>query len=484
VQILPGETEVLVAGLGPVGQAATALLSRLGVDVLGVDPAPGPHREPRAAALDGPALRVLAALGIDLPRLEDPEVVLVGVRGEEIPVPGAEPLALFHQPDLEAALLARIPPGRARFGVRLEGFVQDAEGVLATLEGGRKVRAGWLLGCDGARSAVREACGIAFPGRSADPRWLVLDAEVPAPLDPRPRVRFVGDPARPGVSLPLSPRHHRWEVALAPGDDGSALRAPPGAREVRRATYVHHARRASRWRAGRVLLLGDAAHVMPPFAGQGLAHGLRDAGELAWKLAAVLEGDAAPGLLDSYERERAPVVAAATRLARLWGALVGLRRPRLARGRDLVLGVAAARAPALVASARALPAPRRGAFGPPPGGTAFPLHVEGWTLVAREGDPRRGMGERDRALWERLCASYRGAPEVRWWFDRWRTDVVAVRPDGVVLTAAGSGDVARLATAYRRWMGQPSGPGRGAPRMRRSATVPSVKRDPAPYPPS
>jgi len=449
---IPAETEVLVAGLGPVGQAVTALLTRAGVDVLAVDPAPGPYGAPRAAALDGPALRVLGALGIDLPRLEGPEVVLVGVDGEEIPVAGSEPLALFHQPDLEAALLTRVPAARARFGVRLETFAQDDAGVVATLSGARTIRAGWLLGCDGARSAVRERCGIAFAGHSAARRWLVLDAEVPGPLDARPRVRFVGDPRRPAVSLPLSPRHHRWEVALADGDDGAALRPPPGAREVRRATYVHHARRAVSWRHGRVLLLGDAAHVMPPFAGQGLAHGLRDAGELAWKLTAVARGDAGPGLLDSYERERAPVVAAATRLARLWGALVQVRRPRLARVRDRLLALAGRRAPALLARARALPAPRRGAFGPRPGGTLFPLAVQGWTLVAREGDPRVGMSEGDRALWERLRATYRTAPEVRAWFVRWNAHVVAVRPDGVVLTAAGSGDVARLATAYRRWV--------------------------------
>jgi len=343
--------EVLVVGLGPAGLAVSALLGQAGVDVVGVEAAAGPHGDPRAAALDEAALGVLDGLGVAFPRLDAPEVLFVRADGREVALDAGR-LALFHQPALEAALLARAGAvADLRFGARLAGLAQDGAGVTARLADGGTLRARWLLGADGARSTVRGLAGIRFAGATAPRPWLVVDAEVPRPLEPRPRVRFVGDPRRPAVTLPLSPRHHRWELALAPGEADADVPLPPAAREVRRAVYVHHARRAQRWRAGRVLLLGDAAHVMPPFAGQGLAQGLRDVASLAPRLAAVLRAGAPEAVLDGYEAERGRAVAAATRLALAWGALLQVRRPRLVRARDGALR-AGASVPGLAAWVR------------------------------------------------------------------------------------------------------------------------------------
>jgi hypothetical protein len=203
------------------------------------------------------------------------------------------------------------------------------------------VRARYLLACDGARSTVRRLCGVGFGGSTFAQRWLVVDAEVDAPVLGVPGVRFVADPRRPAVTLPLTPALHRWEFMLGTGEepDWRALVAPwidPGALRLRRlAEYTYHARIATRWRSGPVVLGGDAAHVMPPFAGQGLSAGLRDVDNAAWKLAAVLRDGASEGLLDTVESERRPDVVRYTRVARMLGAVVQTRRPRLATVRDL-----------------------------------------------------------------------------------------------------------------------------------------------------
>jgi 3-(3-hydroxy-phenyl)propionate hydroxylase len=179
-------------------------------------------------------------------------------------------------------------------------------------------------------------------------------------------VRFTASPARPTVEMPLAPGVHRWEALLAPGEDPDAVARRWPADAVRTAVYAHHARRADRWRAGRVLLLGDAAHLMPPFAGQGWGAGVRDAANLAWKLALVVRGLAPDALLDTYAAERRPDVAAHTALTLALGAAVQARRPGVVALRDRALTAVAA-APGLGSWALGGGArpPARGAFGQP-----------------------------------------------------------------------------------------------------------------------
>jgi 3-(3-hydroxy-phenyl)propionate hydroxylase len=362
------DADVLICGLGPVGQLLALLLADLGVRTIAVDEAREPHPLPRAAVVDDEVLRIFQAVGLDRRILADAQVQqtvsFVTARGRAIPALrpvhgdlGQPPLVSIHQPSMERTMVAALQEREAaqlRWGQRLEVLDRHAEGVTAwvrPVEGGRATRldARYLVGCDGGRSAVRGRLQVPFGGSTFVQRWLVLDALVDRPIARVPHPCFVGDPARPIVTLPMSPGRHRWEWMLHPGEDAAAfldrdridaLLAPwigDEQVEVERAVaYTFHARTADRWRAGRVLLAGDAAHVMPPFVGQGFSSGARDAANLAWKLDAVLHG-APDGLLDSYEAERRPHVTSMQRLAVRWGGLVQTTAPRTARIRDAAL---------------------------------------------------------------------------------------------------------------------------------------------------
>ena len=338
----PCSVDVLVVGCGPVGAVLAARLGALGVSVLVVERAGQPYPLPRAVAADDEVQHLLALVD---PGLLDGALPAVDVRflgADHRPVGGlsfpAGPsghsgLALFHQPRLEERL--RVVVGRVadlRVGVALESWTQDSTGVSAVLDDGTRVRARWLVGCDGAGSQVRSAAGIAWLGRELARPWLVVD--VTGRVD-RSALTYTCDPARPQVDMPL-PGGHRWEWLLGRTESAPdplpllARDVDPAAVEVVRAvTYRYGARRADRWQAGRVLLAGDAAHTMPPFAGQGLGAGVRD----AWALAALL----ATGDPSGYQALRAPHVAAMTRLSLFLGAVVEARSPVAAGVRDTLL---------------------------------------------------------------------------------------------------------------------------------------------------
>ena len=179
-----------------------------------------------------------------------------------------------------------------------------------------------MLGCDGANSTVRELAGITMQDLGFTERWLVVDIRVETGLDTWDGVEQICDPARAATFMQVTGDRYRWEFRLFDGEDEAGLITPAalgrllrpwtgrsdldGLQIIRSATYTFRARLASRFQAGRVFLLGDAAHLTPPFIGQGLAAGLRDADNLAWKLAYVLTGRAGAGLLASYETERRP----------------------------------------------------------------------------------------------------------------------------------------------------------------------------------
>ncbi len=404
----PVDYDVLVCGLGPVGQLLALMLGRAGASVLAIDEAAGPIELPRAAVVDDEVLRIFQAAGVVGDVLAasqvQEEVSFVPDRGSPLtllrPVDGAQghpPLVSINQPTIERTLtaaLARQETVEAAWGRRLERFHQDDRGqepavealVRSSADGSEEtVRARWLVGCDGGGSWVRQLLGIEFGGSTFRQRWLVVDAELERPLRDVPHPHFFGDWRRPIVSLPMSPGRHRWEWMLHPGEDAEPFLDPDSVREriepwldgtkatiERAVVYTFHARTAARWRAGRTLLAGDAAHLMPPFAGQGLSSGARDAANLSWKLDAVLRG-APEALLDTYEQERRPHVRAMARLAVLVGRFVQTTDKRMALLRDGLLGALEASGLAEWGRQRLKPVPAygEGAFAERPRRLAF-----------------------------------------------------------------------------------------------------------------
>ena len=367
------DTDVLIAGYGPVGATAAALLANAGLDVTIVEQEKSYHPLPRAAAVDDDAIRVwetVAGLGdratADL--ITNPEVtyettgdrVFARVEPALAQTPSGYPaIALFHQPTLEAELrrtAENFENLTALNGTKLTGFTQDAEGVTVTLTDAasgeeRTMRAGWLLGCDGATSTVRKEIGSEFGGSTFRQRWIVTDLILGEKETGTSRIRFLCDPARPAVTMPMPSGRRRWEFMLFDGEGdemiaegplGEMLREAgqaPGYSDERTTIYTFHARMASKWSDGRVFLVGDSAHVTPPFAGQGMNSGVRDAGNIWWKIAAVERGAAEQVLLDSYVLERRRHVKDMIDLAVRLGAIVQTTRPAIARLRDAFFAV-------------------------------------------------------------------------------------------------------------------------------------------------
>lgn len=386
--------DVIVCGLGPVGQLLALLLGRAGVSVLAIDEATKPFDLPRAAVVDDEVLRIFQSAGVVEEILAASQVQkrasFVPERGKPLTIlrteegsQGHPPLVSIHQPTIERALTAalrRTDGVEIAWGRRVERFAQgprqrDVEVFVQSMTDGSSetIRANFLVGCDGGQSTIRQLMGVEFGGSTFRQRWLVVDVKVDRPLASVDHPHFYGDWRRPIVSLPMSPGRHRWEWMLHPGEDPEPFTDPDSVTEritpwldgeeaeVERAViYTFHARTAARWREGRALLAGDAAHLMPPFAGQGFSSGARDAANLSWKLAAVLAG-APEALLDTYEQERRPHVAAMSRLAVSLGRVVQTTDRRVAAMRDAVLAALEGSGLAEIGRQRLKPLPTYGA---------------------------------------------------------------------------------------------------------------------------
>jgi 3-(3-hydroxy-phenyl)propionate hydroxylase len=347
---LPSSVDVLVCGFGPVGATLANLLGQHGVRTLVIDKDTEIFRAPRAIVLDNEALRILQMAGLEEGAIDTVAIPRVRMRsplfGEFArartlgQIDGHPKLVTFLQPQLEAVLrerLAAYPGVSVATGLELVGFEQEADGVAVTLRrsGGEvvTVRTQYLVGADGANSAVRRLLEIPFDGETFGQDWLVVDAKrIPVSIDD---IEFLCDPRRPGPHMVAPGGRQRWEFMLRPGESRAEMERPDIARRLlapwigtddveleRLAVYRFHARVARRFSEGRIFLAGDAAHITPPFAGQGLVAGLRDAANLGWKLVWVVKERAAPSILASYGVERRPHVKAMISFARFMGALV------------------------------------------------------------------------------------------------------------------------------------------------------------------
>jgi 3-(3-hydroxy-phenyl)propionate hydroxylase len=259
----------------------------------------------------------------------------------------------FIQPLIDkvsAGGLSRYDNVTLKTGHRVTRFVQDDQSVAVTMVDASGVesivRCGYLLGSDGGRSFTREALGVKFEGKTEANRWIVVDiADDPIGL---PGAYLHADPARPYVSIALPHGIRRLEFMLLPGEgeDGTlprdvlnkmlkrVLSDPTRINLIRARVYTHNGRLADRFRVGRVLLAGDAAHIMPVWQGQGFNSGIRDAFNLGWKLALVVKGVCAESLLDSYEMERKQHAKAMISLSQTAGAILAVRNPVKVRMRD------------------------------------------------------------------------------------------------------------------------------------------------------
>ncbi len=365
--IAPATADVVVVGAGPVGMTAAALLAARGVRVVVLERNAATSDEPKAISLDDEALRVYQSAGL-VQRILGVITPGIGTRyydaqGNAIlqarsPHPyrfGYPFKNPFAQPDLERELFDHLlghPGVRVFMQSEVTDMAQDTHGVgvCYTRPDGSTdtVRATYVLGCDGGRSVVRASCAVEMTGRSHGEPWLVVDV-LEDGHDERYGMHH-GDPSRPHVIVPGRDGRCRYEFLLHAGEaEGGHGDAPEFAlvqrllapyrsiapAQIERAVIYHfHSLIAERWRVGRFFLLGDAAHMMPPFAGQGLNTGIRDAANLCWKLADVLAGRLDESALETYEQERRPHANATVRLAERLGRIVMTTNPRWAARRD------------------------------------------------------------------------------------------------------------------------------------------------------
>ena len=375
--VQPPEYDVAIIGYGPVGATAANLLGVLGLSVVVAERDGAVYDRARAVATDEEVLRIWQRIGL-AERLQqdmvwDRAIDFVDADGESFLsfAPrtrgnGYPPQLFLYQPVLEQVLregVQRYPTVDVRLRTEVVGQVQDADGVELTLkdldaDAVSRARARYVIAADGGSSPSRGRLGIGFVGRTYEDRWLVVDTKVLHEWPEVGRLRFHCNPIRPAVDCPTPLGHHRWEFPVLPGDDETELVTEGAVRrllteqgvdpdwvEVRRAVvYAHHVRLAATWRVGRVLLAGDAAHVMPPWIGQGMSSGVRDVNNLCWKLAAVVHGELPDAVLDSYASERMPHVRSMTRAAVFFGRVITERRRAVTAVRDPLFR-AAMRAP-------------------------------------------------------------------------------------------------------------------------------------------
>ncbi len=338
----PPETfDVVIVGCGPVGATLAHLLGVGGVRTLILDRETEHYHLPRAVHFDDEVMRVFQWIGVAgplRPKLRinpgmrfvgpDGELLLDWPRPQEPSALGWHPSWRFHQPDLEQVLRKRLKNRPSvTFRTRCDVFhVEDksthVELRYEDMSAGKicRVRAQYVVGCDGARSLIRRYIETEMTDFGFHERWLVVDTllKVEKPELGDHSIQYC-DPVRPATYVRGPENRRRWELTILPDEDSLKIASHPEVWKLlskwlqpheaeleRTAVYMFHALIAKDWRRGRLLLAGDAAHQTPPFMGQGMSAGIRDAANLGWKLTEVVRGRKPDALLDSYQSERLP----------------------------------------------------------------------------------------------------------------------------------------------------------------------------------
>ena len=329
--------DVVIVGLGPTGATLANILGVYGLDVLVLEREAAVYPLPRAVHFDDEAMRVFQSIGLAEAIGRDARVnvgtkfvdanmdlLLDWSRPQEVGPLGWHPSYRFHQPDLEAELnrgLAGQPTVTVMRSATVTAVTDHGDHVTVSYDhddAARSVSARYVVGTDGARSVVRASMDSGWEDLGFKERWLVIDVQL---LTPRPDLGDFTiqtcDRARPTTYVRCPRDWRRWEISLKPDETAEMVSAdsfiwpklrpaitPEEGAIRRKAVYSFESKLATRWRDGRRLIAGDAAHLMPPFLGQGMCTGIRDAANLAWKLVAILRWGAQDTILDSYEMER------------------------------------------------------------------------------------------------------------------------------------------------------------------------------------
>jgi 3-(3-hydroxy-phenyl)propionate hydroxylase len=342
MQTQTNEAAVIIVGYGPVGVTLANMLGQQGISVIVFERETEVYNLPRAAHLSGDIMRIFQSIGLseEISHYVAPayHMKFVNGRGHTLLELQANPKAysdgyypanMFYQPKVEEILrqgVNRFPSVKVHLNHEVENIVQTDSIVQVTARDRATnelttVQAQYLIGCDGSRSFVRQNMGVKLHNYKFDQPWLVIDTILDQP-EPMATSLQICDPVRPVSFIPITENRLRWEFALNPGETAEDLLKPEVIKKLvarwhnpdnltvqRSAVYRFHGLMAEKWRVGRLFLAGDAAHQMPPFLGQGMCSGIRDAANLSWKLAMVIKGQAEEDLLDTYQTEREPHVA-------------------------------------------------------------------------------------------------------------------------------------------------------------------------------
>lgn len=515
------DTDVAIVGAGPVGTLLAILLGQRGKRVTLIERWSTHYDLPHAVTFDHEIARILATLGIDAE--SDPSInhhdelyYWRNARGENLQIvdwqsqsaSGWRVRYWFNQPLLEKRLLkiaAGMPEITVMRGWNAVALDQEAEGVTLALQRNpeevgpdgerRTIRAKFVVGTDGANSFVRHALGIENEDKGYFFDWLILDMlpkfDYCAAHPDEPAQWQLCDPSRPTTivpggpaPLPGQPDRRRWEFMVLPGESAAEMQTPEKAWELlqpwgltpenaaleRAAVYRFQARWAKQWHKGRCLIGGDAAHLMPPFAGEGMCAGIRDAVAMAWRLDLILEGKAGLGLLDSYTSERKDHACHYIDFSRELGRIICIADAAEAAVRDTrMIAELQARGQRPVptdichlgpgawcpASAHAGELSVQGVVEHKGRRDRFDQAVgRGWVVIGHEADPLAALTPRQRAQLDllegfgvQLCAPGGGCAVIdtegtyRRWFDEIDAKFVLIRPDFYVAATANSPEV-------------------------------------------